>query len=142
MTKKERDAVVAYLSQYINSGHAIKQKTNEITKLRDLINCIVPVKTSMPPGNPMDLSEAIADLVVLEREIKEEVKALVSLRQEIRGVIENLEDKVLQNLLTYKYINGIPLYKIAGEISYNYRNTRKLHKKAIEKLKLDLQRPH
>ena len=58
------------------------------------------------------------------------------LRNEIERKIKEVDGGVLSELLFLKYVCGKPLLEISFILNYSVRHTERLHKKALEKLKL------
>lgn len=58
------------------------------------------------------------------------------LRNEIERKIKEVDGGVLSELLYLKYVCGKPLLEISFILNYSVRHTERLHKKALEKLKL------
>ena len=58
------------------------------------------------------------------------------LRNEIEKKIKEVDGGVLSELLFLKYVCGKPLLEISFILNYSVRHTERLHKKALEKLKL------
>lgn len=58
------------------------------------------------------------------------------LRNEIEKKIKEVDGGVLSELLYLKYVCGKPLLEISFILNYSVRHTERLHKKALEKLKL------
>lgn len=58
------------------------------------------------------------------------------LRNEIERKIKEVDGGVLSELLYLKYVCGKPLLEISFILNYSVRHTERLHKKALEKLRL------
>lgn len=58
------------------------------------------------------------------------------LRNEIERKIKEVDGGVLSELLYLKYVCGKSLLEISFILNYSVRHTERLHKKALEKLKL------
>lgn len=55
-----------------------------------------------------------------------------AIRREVKAVINGLHDDVLEALLTYRYLEGLPMEEIAERMHYSYRHTIRLHKRALQ----------
>lgn len=55
-----------------------------------------------------------------------------TIRREESQVINRLHDDVLEALLTYRYLEGLPMEEIAERMHYSYRHTIRLHKRALQ----------
>lgn len=65
-----------------------------------------------------------------------EIRKANELRNEIERKIKEVDGGVLSELLYLKYVCGKPLLEISFILNYSVRHTERLHKKALEKLKL------
>lgn len=64
------------------------------------------------------------------------IRKAYELRNEIERKIKEVDGGVLSELLYLKYVCGKPLLEISFILNYSVRHTERLHKKALEKLKL------
>ena len=69
--------------------------------------------------------------------MNQRIDAAVEKRKEIETVIETLEDKTLQLLLRYRYIDGMTWEQIAVKMRYDYRWVLRLHGRALERLTIE-----
>ena len=80
--------------------------------------------------------EIIAKIVDLEKEIDADVDRLISVRDNIKSVIEAVEDDRERLLLQYRYLDGWTFEKIAVEMNYSWRQIHRLHSRALTNLKM------
>lgn len=66
----------------------------------------------------------------------ETIKKAHKLQESIEEAINLVDDSLLRELLTEKYILGKTLEQIAFNLNYSVRQIERLHKKAIEKITL------
>lgn len=64
------------------------------------------------------------------------IKECHKLRQKIEGKINGMENELLKEILTQKYICGKTLEEIALILNYSTRHIERLHRLAIEKIKI------
>ena len=137
LTNKDK---IKYLKRYILLDKEINRKLEEVSYWRDRLNKITAIYAAVPQdggGSIRPRQEAvIAKIVDLEAEIDREIDELVKIRDDIKNTIEAVEDDRERLLLQYRYIDGKTLGWIACEMHYNYRWTKRLHGRAISKLKL------
>ncbi|WP_295089886.1 sigma factor-like helix-turn-helix DNA-binding protein [uncultured Ruminococcus sp.] len=55
-----------------------------------------------------------------------------TIRREVSQVINGMHDDELEALLTYRYLEGLPMEEIAERMHYSYRHTIRLHKRALQ----------
>jgi DNA-directed RNA polymerase specialized sigma24 family protein len=61
---------------------------------------------------------------------------IVNEREAIENAINQLQDKYYNAILTMRYINGVSWERIAVTVNYSYKHTKRLHWRAVEKVKL------
>lgn len=57
-----------------------------------------------------------------------------AIRREVKAVINRLHDDVLEALLTYRYLEGLPMEEIAERMHYSVRAVKYKHKQALDKV--------
>ena len=57
-----------------------------------------------------------------------------TIRREVSQVINGLHDDVLEALLTYRYLEGLPMEEIAEQMHYSARAVKYKHKQALDKV--------
>ena len=57
-----------------------------------------------------------------------------AIRREVKAVINGLHDDVLEALLTYRYLEGLPMEEIAERMHYSARSVKYKHKQALDKV--------
>ncbi len=65
-------------------------------------------------------------------EILKEQKEYVATLSKIKEEISLLDEPLLREILIQKYLCGLTLNKISGNLNYSIRQTTRLHKKALE----------
>jgi hypothetical protein len=128
MTTKE------YLSQISRLDRMIKNKLSEISQLRELSCGIAAVKSgervqTMPNIDKIGTSYAKID--EMERNLDRVIDEYIDKKNEIISQIESMEDERYYNLLFSKYIEKNTFEQIASEMHYSFRNTTRMHGKAL-----------
>lgn len=123
-----------YLPQLIAS------KTEEIKRLRELSESIPgadPTREFIPGGNEVHcrFAEIIDKVIDLENEIFDKIDELLDLQKEAHEIIDSVEDETERLVLQYYYIDRLSLEEIADRVGYCPRQTRRIKKRALEKLK-------
>lgn len=85
-------------------------------------------------GNLMRLSDTIAKIIDLEKEIDADIDKLVNLKKEIISVIDSIDHSEMIDLLYRRYLKYEKWEKIAVEMNYNIRWVYRLHGQALKKI--------
>lgn len=137
MTNKDK---IKYLKRYINLDREIDRKLEEVARLRAKLTRVTEVFTAEPRGGGSiygKTEEILAKIVDLEKEIDADVDRLISIRDNIKAVIEAVEDDRERLLLQYRYLDGKTFEWIAAEMNLSWQWVHKLHSKALAKIILD-----
>ena len=127
----------AFLRQYQQCVKAEKSIEDEIEKLRSSVILPANVMDGMPHGtNKSDLSAYAAKLDTLFRKLQAELDRKWETRKAIINAIEEMEDETEKLVLKFRYINGWKWERIANMEFYSYQHVHKIHKKALEHLKI------
>lgn len=139
MTNKEKKQ---WLKSYRALNDTIEQKLEEIQRIQSLATKMTQVMTGMPHGGNSDKESTYVKLIELKREIDGDIDRYIDLRNEIEKAILSVGDIKLQNLLRYKYIDGLSFEQIAVAMHHDYWYVvHELHPKALTKLQLDVKPP-
>ncbi|MDD7556209.1 sigma factor-like helix-turn-helix DNA-binding protein [Ruminococcus sp.] len=57
-----------------------------------------------------------------------------TIRREVSQVINGMHDDELEALLTYRYLEGLPMEEIAERMHYSARSVKYKHKQALDKV--------
>lgn len=57
-----------------------------------------------------------------------------TIRREVSQVINGMHDDELEALLTYRYLEGLPMEEIAERMHYSVRSVKYKHKQALDKV--------
>ena len=123
-----------YLPQIIES------KLDEIKRLRLLSESIPgadPSKEFIPGGPQVQcrFAEIIDKIIDLEGEILDQINELLDIQREAYKIINALQDDTERLILQYYYIDRMSIEEIASKINYCPRQTIRIKKKALEKIK-------
>lgn len=135
MTAKE------YLSRYRWQNDRINAKLEQVAELRRKAQTVSSGSSDgSHSSTPYDrIGEITARIVDLEREINEDMDRSIDVQREIRAAIARVTDERLQSLLEYKYINGYTLEEIAVRMDYSYPQICRLHGRALQSVKDDME---
>ena len=137
MSNREK---IKYLKRYINLDREIERKLEEVSRLRSKLTRITQVLTAEPQGGGSirgKTENIIAKIVDLEKEIDADVDRLISIRDNIKAIIEAVEDDRERLLLQYRYLDGKTFEWIAAKMDLSWQWVHKLHSKALAKIILD-----
>ena len=130
---------IKYLKRYINLDREIERKLEEVARLRSKLTRVTEVFTAEPKGGGSiygKTEEILAKIVDLEKEIDADVDRLISIRDNIKAIIEAVEDDRERLLLQYRYLDGWTFEKIAVEMNYSWRQIHRLHSRALTNVKM------
>ncbi|WP_049945143.1 DUF1492 domain-containing protein [Butyrivibrio sp. AC2005] len=82
------------------------------------------------------MEDVIVKIIDLENEINSEIDELVDLKAKIMTVIKTIDNLEYQTLLELRYLCYKPWEQIAIDMGYSVNNIFKMHKKAIEMIKI------
>ena len=130
---------IKYLKRYVLLDREIDRKLKEVARLRAKLTRITQVLTAEPRGGGTiygKTEEILVKIVDLEHEIDADVDRLISIRENIKAIIESVEDDRERLLLQYRYLDGKTFEWIAAEMNYSWRQIHRLHSKALTNLKM------
>lgn len=128
-----------YLRQARFLNTQINTKLQQVESLHGLATKATSTLSDMPGSptrNTHRMEEIIIKILMLENEINEDIAALVDLKNEILGVIKAVDDEELRIILEKRYLNYEAWQDIADDLCVGVDNVYKLHKKALQKVKL------
>ena len=121
-----------------------KQLEADLQTLQDLEGLaakITPVY-SFAPGGRGDgdkIGGAVAKLVDLDKDIQNDIKMLTEALAATRELIKMLGDEKLQLILFKRYLNYQRWEVIAADLGYSWQYIHKMHSKALQKLKEEIE---
>ena len=133
MTKKE-------LSQLYHLNREIRQQRKRLEELEAIAESSTAKITGMPFGT--DVSDKIGNYAA---EIAD-LKAIIELNlqrcwyelNKLNRYINSIDDSLMRQILTYRYINGLTWQQIAYNIGeHDEQYPRKLHNKFLKNNKVD-----
>ena len=127
--------VKKYLSQIRRYDSRINAKLEERDRLKAMMTKITPTLRDVPSsgsGGQDKLSDAVAKLIDLEAEINREIDSLVDARKSVVGTIDKVDDVLMHEILSKRYIEFKTWEQIAFEIGKSYQWTWSIHGKALQ----------
>ena len=129
MTAKE------YLHQAYRLDHRINSDIEELHRLREMSTSISSpsfgerVQTSRKTEAPF--VQTLYKIQELEQKISAEIELFVALKEEIRTVIDTVENTDEQMVLRYRYIHNMTWEQIGDELNADKVTVWRWHQKAL-----------
>jgi DNA-directed RNA polymerase specialized sigma subunit len=131
MTAKE------YLNQLIAMDNAINRKQQRLATLRDVAMNTTPnyadeAVQRTREKNPLE--NIMSKIVDLDREIDEDIDALVDFKAEVWEKLDKIADERYKRILWLRYADRKTWRYIALELNFTIRYIHKMHLKALAEL--------
>lgn len=131
MTAKE------YLNQLIAMDNAINRKQQRLATLRDVAMNTTPnyadeAVQRTREKNPLE--NIMSKIVDLDREIDEDIDALVDFKAEVWEQLDKIADERYKRILWLRYADRKTWRYIALELNFTIRYIHKMHLKALAEL--------
>ena len=135
MTYQEK---VEWLKSYQIIDAKIGSLTDELQVWNNRATKITTSFSSEPKaaGGGDQLQKCVDKICELQEELAREMQLLQRRRQEIERAINTLDDERFRGVLYLKYIEGMTFEQVADSIPYSSKQVYRIHKKAIESLKM------
>lgn len=136
MTNKDKKK---WLLEYRKLDQDIERDMEELQRWKSRAEKITSSVSDMPKGgNQGDrLQLAVDRICELEERLNGKIDAAVKRRKEMEAAIATVEDRTLQLLLRYRYIDGMTWEQIAVKMNYDYRWILRLHGRALTRLTIE-----
>lgn len=124
-----------YLRQAYRLDQKIRSDMIEVARLREMSMSISApslgekVQTGRQSDAPY--TRCVEKMLALEEKIDEEMGILVSLKEQMRGVIAAVPDADEQMVLRFRYIHNMTWERIGNEMNANARTVRRWHGAAL-----------
>lgn len=129
---------IKYLRGYRNNEREIERLREEIVQAKALSKKVTVSFDGTCGSNGEDkLQVAVERIISLQNGLTAQVIRRVNLRKEIECAIQTVQDERLQQLLKYRYINGLTWESIAVNMHYSWQHLHKLHSKALDAIVCD-----
>lgn len=129
----------AYLEQAFRLDQRINSKIAQVSALHELAAKATSTISDMPrPASPNvhRMEDILVKIFALEAEINADIDALVDLKREIITVIKAVENTEYQTVLERRYLNFCKWEQIAVEMNYAMDYLFKLHRRALENVRV------
>ena len=128
MTTKE------YLCQISRLDRMIQNKLAEISQLRELAMSVSAVKNEervQTTPNFDKIGTAYCKIEAMEEKLDNLIDEFVDKKNLIISQIDKIENETYYEILFARYIEKKTFEKIADEMNYSFRNTTRLHGRAL-----------
>lgn len=111
-------------------------RIDEIRRIAESITANPEFSSSGKGGVNRKLENCIINIQELEEEILEEITEISRIEHENREAIhELLDNPVYQDILVYRYCDGLLMEEVSGKLGYTFRWTQELHRRALSSLR-------
>ena len=130
---------------YLSQGRLLNQRINyQLKKLGELKNaaCSLPAvtirkdKVQSSTDGDAPFVRALIRVEEMEERINREIDMLADLKEEIMGVIGQVNSEELQMVLIYRYLEGMTWEEIGNLFHAGRTTVKRWHRKAIEQIVL------
>ena len=124
-----------FMSRAFRLEAQVQSKLQQIERLRSIASKVTSNTANEPVSHTRDVTEmqdAVIRIMEEEEILKTRIKMLMDVKEQIRDVIEHVDDVTLQLILEKRYLLYESIKEIAADLGYTYRWTEKKHKKALQ----------
>ena len=127
-----------YLRNYRLHVQRISRIESELEEVRALKENPSAINNDgMPHGSDQkDLSDYVAMLDELERELLEERHVRIKMYKDIAKRIKNLSSKRENDVMFYRYVKGLAFWEIAEKMEVSERQVLRIHGSALENMQI------
>ena len=128
-----------YLRQAYRLNELIQSNQRELDELHDLSTNLPGTdyskdKVQTSNSNDASYTQIVAKIIELEKVIKEDIEKMLSLKLEIRTVINEVNDNEEKLLLKYRYLSFMSWEEICDEMNVSMRTAHRIHSLALQKV--------
>lgn len=118
-----------------NASQDAMARLKEFRERNDGLKAIV--MDDMPHGhNPRDLSDYVAELDHLEREMTAKIWEYIDACKDVQRAIDKSPNDYHKRLLRMIYLDFMSFEAIAVKTGYSYRQVVRMHRRAVEELEI------
>ena len=126
-----------YLKSYQSLAREIEQKQFSLSNLIDSRDRITTILSDMPRGGGNKDRSMISDEIIdLQKDLQEKLKAAMALRIDIKSKIDEVDDIDRRIVLSYRYIDNLKFDDIADRMNFSVRSVFYLYDKGIKDIKI------
>lgn len=130
-----------YLQQAYRLNELIECNKQELAELRLLSDSIPGIdyskdKVQGSSSGSAGFTNIVEKIVELENSIRIDIEKLLSLKLEIRTVINSVKDNDEKLLLKHRYLNFLTWEGISEEMNISLRTVHRIHSNALANIKI------
>ena len=136
MTYEEK---VRWLKRYRDALRLEKELREELKDQQTRACKTTAALTGMPGGggDGQALPRAVESIVAAQQELQAQINLCGATRREVVAVIDQIEEERGHEILRRRYLLGQRFEQIAVEMCLEYRWVRRLHKRAVENIRIE-----
>lgn len=124
-----------YLQQISRLDRLINNKLSEISQLKELaygIKAVTNEERVQTTPNFDKIGTAYCKIAEMEEKLDKLIDEYVDKKNLIVSQIDKIENEIYYDILFSRYIEKKTFEKIATDLNYSFRNTTRLHGKALK----------
>lgn len=133
---EEQTEKIAWMNRAFHAEKAAMAWRAKLERDRSLAERISRTGDGTGGGQGNGTEDALIRLAQTETEIRERLRKLVEIREEISTAIRQVDDQDMQAILVRHYLAYETFETIADKMHYDERTIRRKHKKALDKVVL------
>lgn len=137
MAKKEPNKAQEYLKQVKLLDIHINSRLEELAQLKALATKTTSTWSAEPSGgsgNQDKMGNAVAKIIDMQQEINDAIDAFVGKKNEVRSLLEKIQDPDQLDILFKVYFQHETLTQAACEMGMTYRNACYIHGEALREV--------
>lgn len=134
MTYQEKDKI---LRQYRDNAIRLRGLAQEAERWEQIaMSTAVSGEPSSGGGNGGRVQAAATNAADILREIHQDMDGIRAERQEVRQLVDGVQNRRQKMILELRYINGLTVDQIANEIGKSHKWTRESLRRAVDALNM------
>jgi hypothetical protein len=124
-----------YLQQISRLDRMINNKLSEIQQFRELARSVSAVKNEERVKTSPDfdkMGSTYCKIEKMEKELDDLIDTYVDKKNLIVSQIDGIDNETYYHILFARYVEKKTFEKIADEMTYSFRNTTRLHGRALQ----------
>lgn len=130
---------VHWLRRYRDALQLEEELRQELEVQRSRACKTTAALTGMPGGggDGQALPRAVESIIAAQQEFQAQINLCGATRREVVAVIDQIEEERGHEILRRRYLLGQRFEQIAVEMCLEYRWVRRLHKRAVENIRIE-----
>mgnify|MGYP002770452884 FL=1 len=130
---------VHWLRRYRDALQLEEELRQELEDQRSRACKTTAALTGMPGvgGDGQALPRAVESIIAAQQELQAQINLCGATRREVVAVIDQIEEERGHEILRRRYLLGQRFEQIAVEMCLEYRWVRRLHKRAVENIRIE-----